>query len=397
MFFDESAEYRLLGSFIDHPSWLLKVTKDIFAGDRQYIYDAMRQAYSRYGDVSSEGVERFYGKPVPSAVEMARGAKPSAIIDHLIDLATKRQIATLQNELTLALASGSIDRKDLTSILTLPPVVYTEDSKLTPGIDKFVSLLQQKRSGQYKFVSTGLAWMDHMLGGEWPCQGLSVIAGKSGGGKTALVCQSILNMARQGIPVYFASLEMPRDKLIARFVANMASIDGNKLKLGTIDKDEEQRANAALLELQSLPIYIEDNPDLTVENIVYAVKSHSQTKGIRAFFVDYLQLIGNSNFSADDNSARYYGYVCQQLRNVAVTENLSSVILSQQNRAGSGLDSLLGSGRIGNIADTVIELAPDDSTSSDRREYMFNFLKNREGMLGSFGPVYYQPRYLRFA
>lgn len=396
MFFDEIAEYRLLGSFIDNPSYTFKVTRDLFSGERQYVYDAMRKTYAHYGEISSEGVARFYGKDLPQTVEVSRGSKPDAIIDRLIDLATKRQLADLQNRLTLILAQGDVDRKELHEVLQLDPVIYTEDSSITPGIDRYVAITQQKRNGDYRFVSTGMRWMDAMMGGEWNRQGLTVIAGKSGGGKTALICQSALNMARTGTPVYIASLEMPRDKLVARFVANMASVDGNQVKMGVVSKDDQQRMNDALMELQTLPIFIEDDPGLNVDQIIYSIKSHAKNKGIRAFFVDYLQLIGNADFSSDENTARLYGYLCHRLRTTAVQEDISGIILSQQNRGFKGLDSLLGSGRIGNIADTVIELHADDSISDNTRQYMFEWLKNREGPIGSVGPIIYRPRFLRF-
>lgn len=398
MFIDEAAEYRLLASFVDQPVYLLKVTKSLFTGDRQLLYDAMRASYNRYGEVSSEGVERFYGRPVPAQIEMARGSKPAAIIDALVDLATKRQLAELQTNLTYLLASNTFDRKEINDALRLPPVVYTEDSSISPGIDRFVALLQQKRSGNYQFCSTGLDFMDHVLGGEWPRQGLAVIAAKSGVGKTALVCQSSLNMARKGFPVYIASLEMPRDKLVSRYIANMANIDGNTLKLGQLTKEEEVRANDALLELHTLPIYIEDDPTLSVEQIVFSIKNHVQTKNVKAFFVDYLQIVGNTDFTNNDkNMANYLGYVTQHLRNVAVQEDISGVALSQLNRGFKGLEGLLGSGRIGNIADVVVNIdSPEQTANPERRDLIFDFLKNRDGMIGAFGPILYRPKFLRF-
>lgn len=397
MYIDDAAEYRLLAACIDQPDYLLKVTNNLFTGDRALLYDAMHSAFHHYGEISSEGVERFYGRAIPAQIEMARGSKPAAIIDRLVDLATKRQIVNLQNQLTFALASNIVDRQELNKMIQLPPTMYTEDSSIAPGIDRFVTLLNQKRSGQYKFASTGLDWLDLQLGGEWPRQGLTVVAAQSGTGKTALICQSSLNMARSGIPVYIASLEMPREQLVSRYVANMANVDGNAIKIGRVTKEEEQRMDDALAELHALPIYIEDESTLSVEQIVYAIKNHVNTKGIRAFFVDYLQMIGNSDFNSEErNMANYLGYVTQQLRNAAKSEDIAGIALSQLNRGHTGLDSLLGSGRIGNIADVVIKMEAADTTSSDSRHMMFDFLKSRNGGIGVYGPVIYQPKYLRF-
>ncbi len=398
MFFDENAEYRLLGSLIDNPREALALKEELFTQERRQIYKAMVQSYHTYGDITSEGVERFYGKMLPSEVEASRGSKPVAIVDRLADLATRRQLGAIQENISLYLAQNTqgIDRSYIGKLLTLTPVITKEDSSIMPGITGFISDLQCKKNGLYKFVSTGIPFLDHMLGGEWPRQGLTVLMAQPGAGKTALVGQSMLNMARIGIPTSMISLEMPKHKLVSRFIANMANVDGSKLKKGTIDEEEERRANVAIEELQTLPIYIEDNPEMDINTIIYTIKRHRQEYGIRAFFVDYIQIIDQSIINGCLNDSQILGELTQRLRNLAVQEDISAVVLSQQNRMHKGLNSILGSGRVGQIADTVIELIADQtSTNDDSRSCSLEFHKNRDGPVGS-SPVFYRPKYLRF-
>jgi len=82
-------------------------------------------------------------------------------------------------------------------------------------------------------------------------------------------------------------------------------------------------------------------------------------------------------------------------RNIAVNNDLSLVLLSQQNRSGDGLDSIFGSSRVSQISDVVFQVSIDDIVSDDVKMAEFNFLKNRNGPLGTIQNHYY-PKYLRF-
>lgn len=392
-FIDESGEYRLLASIIDRPDTVLTYKRDLFTGERQRILSAMRESFMAYGEISTEGVERFYGRLLPPELESARGAKPGALVDRLAELATKRQLSQLINELTIIAAGNTINRDYLSRRLVLDPIMSKEDSTLAPGITNFVSDLMRKKDGQYTFVSTGLQFLDHMLGGEWPRQALTVLMGQSGGGKTALVVQSLLNMARQGLSALFISLEMPRDRLISRMVANLADVDGLRLRTGNITDEEQKRVDEALREIQRLEEYIHiiDTPGLNTEDIIYQIRFHKENHNIQAFFVDYIQIVDRTG----ENDVEALGKVAQLLRNTAVNLDISAVVLSQKN-GQEGLQSVWGSRRIVQIADVIFEIQIDVSSTNDTsRQCKIDFLKNRDGPVGEAFCLY-QPAYLRF-
>lgn len=394
MYADLNAEHRLLGCVIDQPRLTEQINPLLFTGDRQRIFQAMAQTYGKHGDLAVEGVERRYGQPLPPEIEIARGAKPGSIIEHLTHLATKRQLVDVSNRVTLMLNGSDFERETVLRSLQLPPIHTSEDSSLPGGISNFVGDLQKKRSGTYRFVSTGMGFLDLMMGGEWGRQALTVIMGQAGGGKTAAVCQSSLSMARLGIPSLFVSLEMPKARLISRYVANMASVNGLDLRKGTLTEEEVVRVDTALDELRTLPIYIIDNPEMTADEITYQVRLHKELHGIEAFFVDYLQIVAKS--AANGDSVEELGYIAQKFRTVAKQEDIAAIALSQQNRQFSGLQSILGSGRIGHTADTVFEIKLEGgATSDDVRPCMLDFHKNRDGPMGESMCIY-RPKYLRF-
>jgi replicative DNA helicase len=393
MFQDSAAEIRLLAALIEEPNLTLKLTPDLFTEERIDTFTAMKHAYMKYGEITSEGVEFFSGAPISAEIQMAFGARPAPIIDKLIKLATKRRLVLLSNRINHIINSNSIDREAIMRELILPPIIMSEDASLQPGITNFISDVTMKRNGQYRFIDTGLGFLNHMLGGEWPRQALTVVLGQGGAGKTACVANSMLNMARIGIPSLFISLEMPKAKLVSRFVANMASVDGLRIRKGDLSDEEVSHIDAALEELNKLPIYIIDRPSLNVEDILFYVKTYKEAHGIEAFFVDYLQIVNRHEY--EDNGSEGLGIIAQKIRNVAVEEEVAAVLLSQQNRSFDGLASILGSGRVGHISDVVFEIKTEDSQNDDRRTCQLDFHKNRDGPLGS-SYCSYLPKYLRF-
>src|SRR6185369_2822916 len=132
-FLDDVAEYRLLGAVIEQPEVILKLTQDLFTGTRTSLYNAMLRAYTTYGEISYEGVRRYYGSDIPAEVDVARGGKVSAVLDHLLNLATKRQLAHVQEQITLSLQQPYLNREELNQILHLKPIMSREDSSLTSG------------------------------------------------------------------------------------------------------------------------------------------------------------------------------------------------------------------------------------------------------------------------
>lgn len=391
---DIDSEYRLLGAFVEEPEYILKVSADIFTGERKVLYLAIRDSFMAYGVVSAEGVERYYGKSIPQHVEAARGSKPLPIIDKLSNIAMRRQLEAMTYRVMALTEKHVVDIDEVREATKFTPILPAHDTSLASGVLGFSSDLNHKRSGQYRYIETGLPFLNYMLGGEWPRQALTVVLGQPGGGKTALVCNSILRMGMLERPIasFFASLEMTKPRLISRLIATYQKIDGIKLRNGDVDDVEYEAIGTAVQYIQSLPIYIDDRPGMRVGDIITQMREHKERYDTQVAFIDYLQII---TYDDKENQSEALGAIAQQIRNAAVELDMAAVLLAQQNRAFQGLQSILGSGRVGQIADTVFEIKLAAEQNGDYRMASFDFLKNREGPLGS-QTVQYFPSILSF-
>ena len=69
------------------------------------------------------------------------------------------------------------------------------------------------------------------------------------------------------IPLIVFSLEMSRQQIIYRFLASNANINSNRLKSGKMTLTEWKKVSKSMKEFSELPIFIDDNPNLGLNDI----------------------------------------------------------------------------------------------------------------------------------
>jgi replicative DNA helicase len=382
MYTDTTAEWRLLSTLIDSPEILHSVTKEIFTEERQDIFDAMKSAYIKYGELTYEGLRLALKGNIPPQITSGVVANQKAIIDELVLVARRRQLRLASQELETQSKQFEPDESSILKALSFEPLAPNADYTITPGAQRMLGDLFRKTNGQYQFVHTGLKFLDSMLGGEWMPKTLTVLMAKPGTGKTALVGQSMLEMAlKHNIPSMLLSLEMAKEQLVLRWVSYMLEIDSTNLLIGRINAEQRNLVEEAVIKLQQLPISVIDNPSIKLDQIKKEIKDFAQ-RGGRVVFLDYIQIVNHFN-----TGLRNYdlGEVAQALKESAKQNDVAIIALSQMNKGGGGLDGIRDSGEISQIADTVIELSPIDEFVDDTgmRGISIQFHKNRNGRLGT--------------
>lgn len=198
-------------------------------------------------------------------------------------------------------------------------------------------------------VTTGFPDIDAVTTGYHPGE-LYVVAARPGMGKTAWACGSLLGLTKpppepkegkpQELPdaAYLHSLEMPRERIAMRIVCSIASVEQSKLLLGTVSRAEWDRLLAAAAEVSRHPIYIDDRPAVTVEEIrsnIRKIKREIQRGEIKAralvaVFIDYLQLMQGK---LGVNRQEEVSSCSSGLKNTAKSESIAIVALAQLNRS----------------------------------------------------------------
>ena len=164
-------------------------------------------------------------------------------------------------------------------------------------------------------ITTGLDSVNAKTGGLHHSD-LLILAGRPGMGKTALATNIAFNAARRlvrdledgieaersvGAAVAFFSLEMSSDQLATRILAEASGISGENLRMGKISQQDFRNLARAAAELESLPLYIDDTPGLTIAALRTRARRLKRQRNIGFIVVDYLQLLQGTGKGGNDN------------------------------------------------------------------------------------------------
>ena len=197
------------------------------------------------------------------------------------------------------------------------------------------SIFEEMKSKMNKEENTGLNTsyrdLDSIIQG-FQKSDLIIIAGRPSMGKTAFS----LNLAKKivdnyDLPLLVFSLEMSRQQIIYRFIATEAKINNNRLKSNKMTSDEWKKLSNAMINLSSLPIFIDDNPNLTISDIRSKIrKVFIEKKKTGLVIIDYLQLMKlNTNM---ENRVQEISYITRNLKILAKEFEIPIIILSQLSR-----------------------------------------------------------------
>ncbi len=146
-------------------------------------------------------------------------------------------------------------------------------------------------------VPTGYLDLDALTSGLQP-SALIVIGARPSAGKTAFALGIASHVALQAErPVLFFSLEMSHLELTQRIICSEARVDSTRMRNGRLTESDWTKINTAIGRLADAPLWIDDNPQLTIMEIrAKARRLKSRVGDLGLVVIDYLQLMtGRSN------------------------------------------------------------------------------------------------------
>lgn len=199
-----------------------------------------------------------------------------------------------------------------------------------------------QKDGKISGLPTGLDALDEKTGG-LNNSDLIIIAGRPAMGKTALATNIAYNVAEfmshdksvdpKSRGVAFFSLEMSADQLASRILSTVTQTPGHKMRTGELDNAEFTRIAAAVRELETIPLYIDDTPGLNINSIRTRARRLKRNKGLGLIVIDYIQLImGTGSKKTEGNRVQELSEISRGLKILAKELNVPVIALSQLNR-----------------------------------------------------------------
>ena len=254
-------------------------------------------------------------------------------------------------------------------------------------------------------LSTGLSAVDRKING-LNKSALLLLAARPGMGKTSMALNVALSAAKSsGKTVAIFSLEMSKEQLVTRLLANEGLIENTRLATGNLRESDWEKIAQAASVLNQTNIRIDDNPLLTVADMNAKCR---RLENLGLVVIDYLQLMtsaGDKGYSGE-NRQQAVADISRMLKIMAKELQVPVLCLSQLSRANEKredkrpmLSDLRESGAIEQDADIVMFLYRDDyyNEDSEKRNIAECIVaKNRHGETGKV-ELRWMPDYTAFS
>lgn len=277
------------------------------------------------------------------------------------------------------------------------------DSILTESFDRIEELHRNK--GQLRGIRTGYRDLDTMTAGLQRSD-LIILAARPAMGKTTLVTNLAYNVATIAkLPVLFFSLEMSKEQLVDRMLADASGVDSWNIRTGNLSDDDWGKLSEAMGEMAEAPIFIDDTPGLSVLEMRTKARRKNHESPLGLVIVDYLQLMQTSG-SHNGNRVQEVSEISRGLKLMARELNVPLIALSQLSRSVESrtppipqLADLRESGSIEQDADIVSFIYRPGYYEPDNPEVQnitdLIIAKHRNGPVGKV-QLYFHPERLRF-
>ncbi len=293
------AEQSVLGGLMldnkrfDAVAEILK-TEEFFSQDHQLIFEAiiaLSEADSPFDVVTLDeeltkrneidqvggiGYLTELASNTPSAANIVAYAK---IVS---ERATLRRLIVAASEISKSSFNpAGLDTDDLLQMAEKKVAQIAEARPKEGGFEEVNALLKSTvqhidelfRSGSdITGLPSGIADLDERTSG-WQPGEMIVLAARPSMGKTALALNFVETaIMTQEKPALVFSMEMPADSLVMRMLSSIGRIDAGKLRDGSLTEEDWPKLSAAVAKMKDKPLFIDDTPGLTPQEIRARVK-----------------------------------------------------------------------------------------------------------------------------
>ena len=426
------AEQSLLGCLMLDKNAIVKVadflqSQDFYRGTHQAIYQACQELFEKgepidllscanrlkeKGKLEEIGGNSYLTElvnSVPTASHVLNYAKivqRKSILRNLINASYEiEQLGYDENEDPDLLLDKAEQRIFSIAQRSLSQKFLPVKESLEEAFERIDKLSKHKR--ELRGLATGFTALDNILGGLQKSD-LIILASRPSLGKSTLALNIGSHIAiNKKIPVGIFSLEMSKDQLVDRLIADQAGIDLWRLRTGKLsgdgDDNDFSRIQHAMGILSEAPIYIDDTASSSILQMRALARRLQAKEGLGLIIVDYLQLMEarNSNVSMVQQMTE----ISRSLKGLARELNVPVLALSQLSRAVEQrspqiprLADLRESGSLEQDSDVVLFIYRQDRYQPDTpRKNIADIIiaKHRNGPVGKI-ELYFDERRVAF-
>jgi replicative DNA helicase len=384
------AEAAFVSMLLNEPSTLLPKAKALSISADSFYLPANRILFDAILEMATEEIDidqpslhhhltnrnQLEAIGGPSAIVQAFNAAPSAAnfdyhAEQLRDLKAKRELLEIATKTTTEAGDRAESPENTLRMLTEATERITatlsprKPFKLaTEASEEFQTRFVNDFKGSTAGIPSGLIGLDNYTGG-LKAEQLTVIGGKTSGGKSVLSLQLAASVLKAGKSVLVFSLEMTAREVFARLVSHLGKVPMDAITMTRKPaKGEMAKIKSTCAELETMPLAISDEAGITIAHVdAYAqqfTEQHGQELGL--IVVDYVQLLEGGREKGETREQEISRY-SRALKRLSKKYHCPVVTPSQLNDEGR----LRESRAIGQDADNVLIIQEGEILISKNR------------------------------
>lgn len=185
------------------------------------------------------------------------------------------------------------------------------------------------KNGGFLGIRTGFPELDEMLCG-LDGGGLYVVAGRPAMGKTAFALTTAVNVALQGLPVLFFTLEMSHHQLQNRLLARFSKVSMKEQRSG-MPYGGFEKLTLAQEKISDLPLDIEDISGQTAAQISARARQDMLRKRYKMIVIDHLAIVKDPQYV--NNKVQALAQTTAEFKSLAKSLDVPVLLLHQLNRS----------------------------------------------------------------
>ena len=310
----------------------------------------------------------------------------------LIELTKKRQTQTLLKESAEKIKSSENIDIDIEKTIKELNKIEDRDNKekdILQQVSETLDTIEKNMKNQNDYsLYTGMLDLDQLTCGLHN-EELTIIGARPGMGKTTFALQIADYIASKNIPVMFISLEMSDKQIITKLIARDTRINSTKMRLGTLDEQEQLKVVESGMKISQKPLIINSNLR-TVQQIEIEARKLKNKKNIGLIVIDYIQLIKSTQkFNLREQEV---ADITRTLKLLTLELKIPIIGLCQLNRNATRQEPMLSdlreSGAIEQDADNVIFIYQEEETDEAAPVVTVKLAKQRAGNTGKVNMIF---------
>ncbi len=248
-------------------------------------------------------------------------------------------------------------------------------------------------------IASGFTELDYKTTGFQPSD-LILLAARPSMGKTALALNIAIHVAsveKKHVAIF--SLEMSKEQLVNRLLAQESHVDSQHLRTGNLADTEWASLIEGAETVGKSYLVIDDTPGISIPELRSKCRKQQLEKGLDMIIIDYLQLMSGSGKA--ESRQNEVSEISRSLKAIARELGVPIIALSQLSRKVEDrsdhrpqLSDLRESGAIEQDADVVMFIDRERSEDEIMKATVI-IAKQRNGPIGDV-PLLWLPKYTQF-